>query len=367
MKKIQDALNKSAKSGNSEELALQLLNALPDVVIAFDATLAIHFVNQAALEFFVLSKKQLLEKNLQDLLGMNNALLEHLETVVRKRQGVTLHDIALHGRSVHSVTILALESGDIYLMTIKQQPFQLVDEWNEKTKYSLKSSQMIAQMLAHEVKNPLAGIHGAAQLLAGSNLNEDDAELAQLIAREAVRIQGLVDKFNVFHDVPPGHYKAINMHEVLTHVAKMATMTYGDDVEIIESFDPSLPEIRGHFDHLVQAKLNLIKNAAEAFKNKKGKISIRTFYDTAAAVHPDRLEKLPLCIEIEDNGQGMDSETIRRIFEPYFTTKLQGQGLGLPIVSKIVNDHGGVIGVTSKPGKTVFRLSFPVPKDMIKK
>jgi two-component system nitrogen regulation sensor histidine kinase GlnL len=374
MKNIQHPpLTAAAKNSNDEATALLLLNALPDAVIAFDATLAIHFANQAAQEFFVLGRKQLLEKNLKDLLGMNNALLEHLEAVVRQKKGVTLHDIALHGRSVHSVTILALEQhtapeqGDLFLMTIKQQPFQLADEWNEKTKYSLKSSRMIAQMLAHEVKNPLAGIHGAAQLLASSKLNEDDTELAHLIAREAVRIQKLVDKFNIFYDVPPDHYKTINLHQVLTYVAKMATMTYGDDVEFVESYDPSLPEMRGNFDYLVQAKLNLIKNAAEAFKNKKGKISIRTFYDTAAAVHPDRLEKLPLCIEIEDNGQGMDSETIRRIFEPYFTTKPQGQGLGLPIVSKIVDDHGGVIGVTSKPGKTVFRLSFPVPKDMIRK
>ncbi len=111
-------------------------------------------------------------------------------------------------------------------------------------------------------------------------------------------------------------------------MTKIAHAEFGTDIKIVEQFDPSLPEVRGHFDHLVQAKLNLVKNAAEAFGGKQGKITVRTYYDNAAIYHPERPEKLPLCIEIEDDGQGITPDAINRIFQPYFTTKPNGQGLG---------------------------------------
>ena len=347
--------------------ALSLMNALPDAVIGFAPDFQIYFSNNAAQHFFCLSEKQLHERSMAELLDKKEAVFEAMETAVRKNQTVTLYDASIGDKVISSVVIVTVEPGAWYMMVIRQQPAQLASEWNEKTKYSLQSTQMLAQMLAHEVKNPLAGIHGAAQLLEKAQLAAEDRELVNLISRETQRIRGLIDKFNIFYDVPQSQYRSVNLHEVLNHVTKLAQAEFGPDIKIVEQFDPSLPEIRGHFDHLVQAKLNLVKNAAEAFGNKKGKIAIRTFYDNAAIYHPDRPEKLPLCIEIEDDGQGITPEAINRIFQPYFTTKPNGQGLGLPIVSKIVDNHGGTIDVDSKPGRTVFRISLPIAAENVKR
>lgn len=338
-----------------------LMEALPDAVIGFDRNFRIYFSNSAAQHFFCLSDKQLLAATMAELLGERQAVFEAVETAMRKNQTVTLHDAVIGGKVITSVAVVTVETEAWYMMVVRQQPVQPASEWNEKTRYSLKSTQMLAQMLAHEVKNPLAGIRGAAQLLERSKVSAEDKELVSLIGRETLRIQGLIDKFNVFYDVPQSQYRPVNLNEVATHVLKIAQAEFGADVKILEQFDPSLPEVSGHFDHLVQAKLNLVKNAAEAFAGRQGRIVLRTYYDNAAAFHPDRPEKLPLCVEIEDDGPGIAPETVSRIFQPYFTTKANGQGLGLPIVSKIVDDHGGTLNVNSKPGKTIFKISLPLP------
>lgn len=349
------------KSGVSPPL-MPMLNALPDPVIAFDFMLKVRFTNKSAQGFFDIDEKQFLEKYMVEILGSKNTVFESIEAAVRKNQTITLHDVSVNGHPVHSVVIITIEPQKLYMFVIRRNMMhmanELSNEWNEKTKHSLKSTQM----LAHEVKNPLNGIQDAAQLLLKSrNLSEEDKELARLIERETKRIQHLVDRFNIFQEVPREHYKQVNLHEVLNHVAKIAEATYGDKVRIETKFDPSLPNIRGHFDHLVQAQLNLVKNAAESLKGKKKvKISLRAFYANKAGYDPESLGRLPLCVEVEDDGSGIAPEMIRRIFQPYFTTKPQGQGLGLPIVSKIVDDHGGTIGVTSQPGKTVFRINLPL-------
>jgi len=340
--------------------AFGLMEALPDAVIGFDRGFRVYFSNTAAQHFFCQSEKQLLSMSMRELLGEKQAVFEAVEMATRKNQTVTLQDVVVGDKVITSVAIVTVEAEAWYMMVIRQQPVQPASEWNEKTRYSLKSTQMLAQMLAHEVKNPLAGIRGAAQLLGKSEVSAEDKELVSLIGRETLRIQELVDKFNVFDDVPQSQYKPVNLNEVATHVLKVAQAGFGATIKFNEQFDPSLPEVSGHFDHLVQAKLNLVKNSAEAFAGRLGKITLRTYYDNAAAFHPDRPEKLPLCAEIEDDGPGIAPEAISRIFQPYFTTKPSGQGLGLPIVSKIVDDHGGTLNVNSKPGRTVFKMSFPL-------
>lgn len=340
--------------------AFELMEALPDAVIGFSRDGDVTFSNTAAQQFFCQSEKQILGSGLKELLGEKQAVSEAVETALRKNQTVTLHDAVVGGKVITSITIVTVEADAWYMLVIRQQAVQPASEWNEKTKYTLKSTQMLAQMLAHEVKNPLAGIRGAAQLLEKSNVSSEDKELVQLIGSETKRIQGLIDKFNVFYDVPQSHYKPVNLNEVATHVTKLVQAEFGAAVKLGEQFDPSLPEVKGHFDHLIQATLNLVKNAAEALAGKPGKITLRTYYDMNPVFHPDRPEKLPLCIEIEDDGPGITPEAINNIFQPYFTTKASGQGLGLPIVSKIVDDHGGVLNVTSKSGKTVFKISLPM-------
>jgi len=343
--------------------AALLMEQLPDAVAGFDASYAVTFSNPAAQRFFGLSEKQLAEKNLSGLFDVQQAVFEAAETAARKNRTVTLCDVTVAGKFVSSLSIVPVEPQQCYMMIIRHQPLELASEWNEKTRYSLESTQMVARMVAHEIKNPLAGIRGAAQLLERADLAAEDKELATLISREAARILALADSFDVFYDVPAENYKPVNLHEVLHRATGLARAQFGEKVKITENFDPSLPEVRGHFDHLVQAKLNLIKNAAEALAEKKqGHISIRTFYDPAAPFHPERAEKLPLCVEIEDDGDGIPPEAASRIFQPYFTTKPNGKGLGLPVVSRIVDSHGGTIKVESRPGRTVFRISLPAPR-----
>jgi two-component system, NtrC family, nitrogen regulation sensor histidine kinase GlnL len=335
-----------------------MLAALPDAVLGFDADLLIFFSNHAAQAFFGLGEKQLAGKSLTDL--FSGVVIDAAEGILRKSMTATLHDVTVNGKEAGSITVSAVQEGQSYLIVLRPQRSQIASVWSEKNKYSLQSAERVAQMLAHEIKNPLAGIRGAAQLLAKSKLDAADRELASLIARETLRIQALADKFNIFHEVPQSLYTSVNLHEVLKQAIGVVRAAHGADIEISEKFDPSLPDVHGHFDHLVQAVLNLIKNAAEAFGGKKGSILIRTHFDTAAPFHPERPEKLPICIEIEDNGHGIMPEALSQIFQPYFTTKPNGQGLGLSIVARIADNHGGIIRASSVPGKTVFKLNLPM-------
>jgi two-component system nitrogen regulation sensor histidine kinase GlnL len=343
----------------SSFFALKMMEALPDAVLVFEKDLQIVFANEAA-EILFKREKSLADLKVSDLAGGASAVLESIHLSIKDGKPVTLYDVTLNDKSADRVTIRPLEESGLYMMVIHLHSMELKSEWSSKARHALRPAQMMARTLAHEIKNPLAGIQAAAQLLARLDLKADDKELANLIVRESDRILRLVKKVDVFGETANADFKAVNIHEVLGHATQAARTAFGPGIEIKEEYDPSLPDLQGDFDQLMQVEMNLIKNAAEALPNKKGKISIRTFYDNRAGYHPESREKLPLCIEIEDNGEGIDADTLRRIFEPFFTTKPQGEGLGLSIVSKIVDDHGGLIDVNSAPGKTVFRLSFPL-------
>lgn len=332
----------------------QIMDALPDPVVAFDSLLKVCFSNHAAQVFFKCGEAQMLNRFMVELLGSQNDVFDALETAVRNNQSITLRSVHIRDRPGNSVTISTVEPGALYLLVIRQQMMQLTQEWNEQIRLTLKSTEMMAQMLTRDIKQPLSGIRDAAQGLHQADLSVENKERAGSIVRDAARIQEAVDRCDSLCEVPRSQHQNINLREVLNQVARLAQAEYGAGIKIEESFDPSLPDIRGHFDHLVQAQLNLIKNAAEALPDKNGKISIRTFYDAAAGPHP-------VCVEIEDNGRGITPEMINRIFQPYVTTKPNSQGLGLPIVSRIVDAHGGIIHVDSKTGKTVFRINFPMP------
>ncbi len=335
----------------AESAVTAMLHALPDAVLAIEADGSISFSNHSAQSFLGMGEKTLMGKTLSDILGIAHPAHEALRT----GQGVSMRDIAVLGKPVNSLAIVPMDEGRC-LLVIGYETMPLKSEWVTKIKHSLKPAQHLARMLAHEIKNPLAGISGAAQLLAKSDLADDDRELAELIGSETQRLFRLIDKVNIFDDAPQGQYAPVNLHEALEHVEKIAKSGFAAGMTIVKRYDPSLPAIHGHHDRLVQAMLNLVKNAAEA---GGGEIIIRSYYDAAAAIHPESHARLPICIAIEDNGAGIDAETQSHLFEPYHTTKPHGEGLGLSIVSKIIDDHGGAIDVSSRPGKTVFKLSFP--------
>jgi two-component system nitrogen regulation sensor histidine kinase GlnL len=221
-------------------------------------------------------------------------------------------------------------------------------------------------VLAHEIKNPLSGIRGAAQLLE-ANLEPADQELARLICSETDRIRDLVDRMEVFGDERPLALEPLNIHAVLDHVKRLASSGFARGLRIVEDYDPSLPPVGGNRDKLVQAFLNLVKNAAEAIiqggSSGAGQITLATAYRPGVRLTlagSDTRVSLPLMISVEDDGPGIPDDFKPYLFEPFFTTKRNGSGLGLALVAKIVRDHGGVIEFESRPGRTLFRILLPL-------
>lgn len=238
----------------------------------------------------------------------------------------------------------------------------------QTVKSAAKSAIGMAEMLAHEIKNPLAGITGAAQLLS-MGLEPSDLELTDLIVEETRRIVKLLEQVEQFGNLREPVRCEVNIHDILDRARRSALLGFGAHMAIVEDYDPSLPAAYGDSDQLLQVLLNLIKNASEASPHG-GTIRLRTFYE-----HSFRLRRsdgsgqaLPLQIEIIDDGPGLPEEIKNDVFDPFVSGRENGTGLGLALASKIVSDHNGWISVNSVPGRTVFRISLPlVPRDKIKK
>ena len=231
---------------------------------------------------------------------------------------------------------------------------------NHSVKSAAKSAIGMAEMLAHEIKNPLAGITGAAQLLS-MNLGAEELELTDLIVAESRRIVKLLEQVEQFGNLTAPERKPLNLHDVLDRARRSALLGFGAQMTILEDYDPSLPAALGDKDQLLQVILNLLKNAAEAAGPQGGTIRLRSYFE-----HSFRLRRadgsgqsLPLQIEVIDDGPGLPDHIKSDIFEPFVSGRENGTGLGLALTAKIISEHGGWISVTSVPGHTAFRISLP--------
>ncbi len=350
-----------------------MMESLPIPVLMLDRRHCIQYANGAAEPFFGMSKSQLRLLRLADLVPLDHPLFQLLEHV--RAHGVTIveHELMLEGPrlSRQGITVqgtLVNDESEFVLLTLHDASAARALDRQLTFRNAARSVSGMAAILAHEVKNPLSGIRGAAQLLEGT-VAESDRELAVLIREEADRIRALVERMEMFNEKPIDR-RPVNIHRVLEHVRMLAQQGFAAHIRFVEQYDPSLPPVWGNRDQLVQVLLNLVKNAAEAITGEKGsgggdggEITLGTAYHNSvrlAVKGSDQRMHLPLLVTVRDSGPGIPEQIRPHLFEPFLTTKVSGSGLGLALAAKIVGDHGGLIEIDSHPGRTEVRLHLPV-------
>ncbi len=343
--------------------------SLPTPALIIDGGDRIRDANPAAEAFFNASHRALLgqpvtvrlltDAPLSDVFARlrsgHRAMFIHTTPVRRGDRGDTLCDI--------QAALLEGQAGMVLLLLTPQELPGHGDR-AQALGSSSRSAIGMAEMLAHEIKNPLAGITGAAQLL-DMTLGPEDRELTGLIVAETRRIVKLLEQVEQFGNLLPPTKTPVNIHDVLDRARKSAALGFANGMRFAIDYDPSLPSAPGDADQLLQVFLNLLKNAAEASGNKGGIIRMRSFYDPALRIRrkDGSTAALPLNIEIADDGPGIPPEIADAIFDPFVSGRENGTGLGLALVAKIIADHGGWIAAQSAPGRTVFRVSLPVMRD----
>ncbi|WP_102107179.1 two-component system sensor histidine kinase NtrB [Oceaniglobus roseus] len=351
-------------------LSESLWTSLPLPALLLDPGDMISEINPAAEQFLNASARSMRGAPVFDRLAID-APLEEAFTRVRRDQGALFINNVDVGTGQRPPVQCNVQIGPMIGMPgfvlVLLEPRQIADRLGRayQVQTSARSAIGMAEMLAHEIKNPLAGITGAAQLLS-MGLSGEDLELTDLIVMESRRIVALLDQVEQFGNLRPPLKKAINIHDLLDRARKTAMVGFAGHMRMTEEYDPSLPPTFVDADQLLQVFLNLLRNATGAAGPEGGTITLRTFYDLSL-----RLRRkdggdgaLPLQVEIIDDGPGLPPEIAADIFEPFVSGRENGTGLGLALVSKIISEHNGWISVDSVPGHTVFRLSLPVaPKD----
>lgn len=342
-----------------------ILDNLSTAVIALGPDLQINFINPAAEVMFEASAARTVGLHASALILDNGKWIDDLSEALREQSPMALRGTALilhTGLEIHvdlMVTPMVSSSGDMQLLLELQAVDRLLRISREEgLLHAQETTRTVIRSLAHEIKNPLGGVRGAAQLLARELPTEELAEYTHIIIREADRLRDLVDRLLGSHQRLA--VEQLNIHEVLEHVRNLLLAETDNTVEIERDYDPSLPEIPGDRSQLVQALLNIMRNALQAASNPEHcRITLRTRSQRQFTIGMQR-HRLVCRVDIIDNGPGIPKDLQHAIFVPMISGRADGTGLGLSIAQSIANKHQGLLECESEPGNTRFTLFLPM-------
>jgi two-component system nitrogen regulation sensor histidine kinase GlnL len=356
-------------AATAESFPTAILDSLSEAIVVIDGDGRVHYANLAAEQFFGVGRARLINHPLSEFVPDDSPVFSLLEQVLATggavaENGVTLASPRIGNRFCALRLSPIVDSDGLVVLSVIEQSIARNIDRQMSHRSAARSVSALAAMLAHEVKNPLSGIRGAAQLLETS-VPDSDRELTSLICEETDRIVALVDRMEAFADGRPIERRPTNIHQVLNHVRRIAENGFGKGVRFVENYDPSLPDVYGDRDQLIQIFLNLVKNACEApaDSDREREIELATAYRHGlrlAVPGQQARVNLPLVVSVRDNGGGVSDEIRAHLFDAFVTNKPTGTGLGLALVAKIVNDHGGAIEFDSEPGRTQFRVMLPL-------
>ena len=346
------------------------LSALPFAVLALDQDSRILFINGAAEQFFEQGANGLVGRRLDELLPADSPLFSLITQASSGQVSVAEYDISIsfprsRSRNLAITAAPIMDGSSLIVVSLHEQSIARRINNQIAHRNAARSVTGLAELLAHEVKNPLSGIRGAAQLLEAAVQEPEDRGLTRLICEETDRICDLVDRMGLFSSDELNR-SAVNIHLVLERVRRVAQAGFGRHIEFIEKYDPSLPSVYGNADQLIQVFLNIVKNACEALPQTSGKITISTgFQHGIRLALPGATSRvqLPLTVTVQDNGPGIPEDIAANLFDPFVTSKLDGTGLGLSLVAKVVGDHGGIVEFDTSDQGTEFRLRLPMHVD----
>jgi len=349
------------------------LNSLPTAMVVVDGEDIITFANPAAESLLRSSLSQLRQMSLDEVFGVGSTITSLIRHARDRMMPMAEFDVHVSTPRTNADRV-SISTAPIFRdgapsrsgeMVVEFAPLSIAHRINQQMRRQgvARSTAGMVAVLAHEVRNPLAGIRGAAQIIEAA-VDGDEKALCRLIADEVDRIGNLIQRIDVFAEIGPAPQSSVNIHEPIERAKRVLESSGAfEGVHVEEAYDPSLPTVRGEFEPLVQIFLNLLKNAADAAREGGGEIFIRTGYRHGMRLAAERrgdTGNLPIEVEIQDNGPGIPEDLQGAIFDPFVTTKPNGHGLGLAVVAKIVGDHSGSIDFESEPHRTVFTMHLPI-------